>query len=213
MDEVVRVVQEDIGQGKGVLQLSVADEGHGADNADALLPEGFAVTGQVVEQGTVFVQQPFAQQGITAQVHQVPIVDVRCVRQIEVYALFLQHPGFLCRFFSVVKDFYQSEQGRQSHFMVLGTDTFLQFRKDRLCVSRAGCMVIFRTGRMAIGRQQLPPACLYHRPRHRYLDSQELIALAILAGTGLEKARKPLHLRWIGTREHSGQQRVHIGSL
>ena len=97
--------------------------------------------------------------------------------------------------------------------MVLGTDTFLQFRKDRLCVSRAGRMVIFRTGRMAIGRQQLPPACLYHRPRHRYLDSQELIALAILSGTGLEKARKPLHLRWIGTREHSGQQRVHIGSL
>ena len=90
--------------------------------------------------------------------------------------------------------------------MVLGTDTFLQFRKDRLCVSRAGRMAIFRTGRMAIGRQQLPPARLYHRPRHRHLDPQEAVTLAILAGTSLEKARKPLHLRWIGTREHSGQQ-------
>ena len=61
VDQVVRVVQEDIGNGKSVVELPVADESHGADDADTLLPERLAAARELIEQGAVLVQQPFAQ--------------------------------------------------------------------------------------------------------------------------------------------------------
>ena len=48
VDEVVRVVKEDVGYGEGVGELPVADEGHGAHNADSLFPNGAAVLGKAV---------------------------------------------------------------------------------------------------------------------------------------------------------------------
>jgi len=48
VDEVVGVVKEDVGYGEGVGELPVADEGHGAHNADSLFPDGTAVLGQAV---------------------------------------------------------------------------------------------------------------------------------------------------------------------
>ena len=76
VDQVVRMVQEDIGDGECIIQLPLANELQGAHNPDALLPEGFAAARQVVEQCAVLVQQPGSQQRVTAQIHQVPIVDV-----------------------------------------------------------------------------------------------------------------------------------------
>ena len=74
--EVVRVMQEDVGNREGVVQLSMTDERHGADDADALLPDSAAFTGKVVEESAVFVQKPLPQQRVTRQVHQVPVVNV-----------------------------------------------------------------------------------------------------------------------------------------
>ena len=48
VDEVVGVVKEDVGYGEGVGELPVADEGHGAHNADSLFPDGTAVLGKAV---------------------------------------------------------------------------------------------------------------------------------------------------------------------
>ena len=41
LDQVVPMVKEDVGDGEGVVQLSMTDEGHGRDDADPLFPEGF----------------------------------------------------------------------------------------------------------------------------------------------------------------------------
>ena len=65
VDKVVGMEEEDIGNGKSVIQLPVPDESHGGDNADALFPKGPATTGQLIQQATVLLwQQPFPQQRI-----------------------------------------------------------------------------------------------------------------------------------------------------
>ena len=86
VDEVVGVVQEDVGDGEGVGELAGADEGHGADDADALFPEGAAVAGEVVEEGAVFVEEPLPEQGIAAEVDEVPVVDAVDVGEVEIDA-------------------------------------------------------------------------------------------------------------------------------
>ena len=74
------MVEEDIGNGKGVLQFPVADEGHGAHYADPLLPNRLPVPCQIIQEAAVFLREkPFAQKGIAAQVHEVPVVDAVCM--------------------------------------------------------------------------------------------------------------------------------------
>ena len=99
------VVQEDVGDGEGVRELPVADEGHGADDADALLPEGLAVSREVVEEGAVAVEEPFAEERVAAEVHEVPVVDAVGVIQIEVDALLLERR----RLFGVPEDLHEGE--------------------------------------------------------------------------------------------------------
>ena len=84
------MMEEDVGDGEGVFQLAVPDERHGADDADALLPEVFSVLGQIIKQLPVLVQQPHPQQGIAAQVHQVPVVDAVGVGEVEIDAILLR---------------------------------------------------------------------------------------------------------------------------
>ena len=76
VNEVMRVLPEDVRDGEGVLQLPVADERHRADDTDALLPECLAAAGEIIQERPVLVQQPLAQQRIAGQVHEVPVVDV-----------------------------------------------------------------------------------------------------------------------------------------
>ena len=64
VDEVVGVMEEDVGDGEGVVELAVADKSHCADDTDTLLPKGFAVVRQVIEQRAVLIEQPFAEQGV-----------------------------------------------------------------------------------------------------------------------------------------------------
>ena len=75
VDEVVGVVQEDVGDGEGVGELTVPNEGHGTDYADTLFPEAFSVTGQVVEERPVFVQEPDTEKRVAGKVYEVPVVD------------------------------------------------------------------------------------------------------------------------------------------
>ena len=78
-------LQENIRYRIRVVELSGADKSHCAYNTDTALPNRFPVSGQIVEQGPVFIQEPLPQQRIAAQIHQVPIVDVLKVRKIKVY--------------------------------------------------------------------------------------------------------------------------------
>ena len=175
LDQVVRVVQQDVGNGKRVVQLFVADKSHGRNHADALLPKRPTLAGQVVKQRPVFVHQPFAQQGIAAQVHQVPVVDAVRMRQVEVDATLPEGSVFP----RMSENLHQRQQGRQPHLVILGSDAALQE-----------------------GPVGLLPACFYDGPRYGNLDSQELVALAVLAGAGFEESAQARDLRRIGRREH-----------
>ena len=172
------VVQEDVGDGEGVRELPVADEGHGADDADALLPERLAVACQLVQEAAVLVQEPFPEEGVAAQVHQVPVVDAVGVGEVEVDARLAEWP--------MPKDLDQCQQRRQPQFVILAGDALLQF-----------------------GESRLPPAFLDHCPRHGYLDSQELVPLAVLPRPGLEKPRQAGHMPRVGLLQHACQQDVH----
>ena len=80
------------------------------------------------------------------------------------------------------KDFDQGQEGGEANFVVLGTNAFLEVVEcDGL------------------------PAVLDDRPRDRDLDPQKLIAVAILAGPGLEEAGEAGDLRRVGVGEHGGE--------
>ena len=200
VDEVVWMVEEDVGDGKGVVQLAVADEGHRAHDADALLPDGAAVTCQVVQQRVVLVQQPFAKERVAAEVYQVPIVDEGCVGEVEGDAagadrffaslrmtgrMLRMTPSVILRSDSdegshrVLEYLHQGQQGGKADLVIFGGDALFQLFKIHL-----------------------PPAASYDLPRYGDLDSQELIALAVLAGAGLEEAGEACDLRRVGMSEH-----------
>ena len=63
-------------------------------------------------------------------------------------------------------------------------------------------MILAADALLQLLEAHLPPALLDHLASYGDLDSQELIALAILAGTGFEKARKACHLGGVGMRSH-----------
>lgn len=65
VNEVVGVIEQDVGNGVGVIQLTVSQELHGGDNADALFPYRLSITGKVVQDSSVFVEQPCSQQFVT----------------------------------------------------------------------------------------------------------------------------------------------------
>ena len=81
--------QHDVGNLKALLELSPADESKGAYNSDTLLPDGFPIPGQVEKQRPVLVHKPGTQKLVAAQIHKVPVVDVRSVREIKVNAFLL----------------------------------------------------------------------------------------------------------------------------
>jgi len=182
----VGVVQEDVGDGEGVRELAVADEGHGADDADALLPDCFAIAREVVEEGAVAVEEPFAEERVAGEVDEVPVVDAVGVIQIEFDALLLLDRRLL----RVPEDLHEGEQGGEAQLVVLAGDAFFEVVETRL-----------------------PPAFADDRARHGNLDSQELVALAVLAGAGLEEAREPRHLGGVRVREHLCPEDVHQCSI
>ena len=121
VDQVVRVMKENISNGERVVKLPVPDEGHGGDDADALLPDGLAAAGQIVQDAAVFVQQPHAEQWIAAQVHQVPVVDTVGMGEVEIDAA--AAVGFRLR---MREDIHQRQQSRQPQLVILAADAALQ---------------------------------------------------------------------------------------
>ena len=72
-----------------LLKLPSTNESKGAYNADALFPDSFPVSCQVIKQSSVLVHKPGAQKLIAAQIHKIPVVDVLSVREIEFDAFLL----------------------------------------------------------------------------------------------------------------------------
>ena len=66
---------------------------------------------------------------------------------------------------------HEGQQGSQTHLVILAGNALLKVIKAHLL-----------------------PALLYYGTRNGHLDSQELIALTVLAGACLEKAHQALHL-------------------
>ncbi len=186
VDEVVGVVQEDIGDGEGVLELAGADEGHGADDADALFPEGAAVAGEVVEEGAVFVEEPLPEQGVAAEVDEVPVVDAVGVGEVEVDAGALAVRGLAF----VVEDFDEGEEGGEAEFVVVAPDAFFE-----------------------VGEINFSPGRFDDFAGRGDLDSQELIAFAVLAGAGLEEAGEAGDQGGVGARHHLCQEYIHSAKI
>ena len=172
-------MQENVRDGEGVVQLSVADEGHGADDADALLPEGFAVASELVQQRAVLVQQPDSQQRIAGQVHEIPVVDEGGVGEVEIDARFLRHSRLDRGSFRMPEDLHQGEQGGEAHFVKFARDAGLELVETHL-----------------------PPAFLHHVARHGHLDAEEPVAFAILSRPRLEEAGQACNLRRVGMGQH-----------
>ena len=163
VDEVVRMMQQDVGDGVGVVETAVTQELHGADNAYALVPHRLAVTGQVVKQRGILIQQPTAQQLVARQVDKVPVVDGVQMRKVEINAGLLLLgvlPGML-------ELLYQHQQCCQPYLMPLGGQTLFQF-----------------------GEGALTPQRFHHLSRHRHLHAQETVALAVLPHPCLEETRQ-----------------------
>lgn len=77
-----------------------------------------------------------------------------------------------CLVFGGVREyFHESQQGSKAHFMVFAGETYFE-----------------------VGQTGLSPAVPYHFPRYGDLDAEELVSLAILPRSALEKAGEPLYL-------------------
>ena len=76
----------------------MAQKLHCGDDTDTLLPDGAAVLYHVVQQLAVFVQQPDTEDLVAGKIHQIPVVHVLEVRQIEADVQLLQASVALGRF-------------------------------------------------------------------------------------------------------------------
>ena len=72
------------------------------------------------------------------------------------------------------KDLHQRQQRGEPHLVILAGNALFQ-------VLQAG----------------FPPARFYHLPRHGHLDSEELVALAVLPRPGLEEPGQPFYLAFV----------------
>lgn len=175
--------EEDFGYGVGVVELTFSDELHGGDDADALFPEGFPVAGKVVEEAAVFVEEPFAEEGIAAEVDEVPIVDVLGVGEVEVDV------GFLCGgvFLGVAKEFDEDEECGEANFVIGAGNAFLEF--------------VHRT---------LIPKGFDYLSGGGHFDAEKEVAFAILSGAAFEKSHEPFRLGGVGLSHHLVEEDVHV---
>lgn len=111
MDETVTVGKEHFGDFQGVRIVIFSNKLKGADDGNPLLPK-CTVSDHLIEQRSVFVKKPFAQNQMCGAINQIPIVDIPEVSQIEV------HPKTF--FGSFVKLGYKYQQGCQTN-LVIGT--------------------------------------------------------------------------------------------
>lgn len=83
VNQVVFVTPELFGQREGILEFAGADERVSCDNRYALPPQTACIC-QVVENGSITLEQPGPENFVGGTVDQIPIVDVIQIVQIEV---------------------------------------------------------------------------------------------------------------------------------
>ena len=160
----------------------MAEEHHGADDADTLLPDGAALAGKGVERRGVVSEVPGAEDFVAGEVDEVPVVHRRKVVEVEVNAPLLFGGVFL----GVVKTLYQDQQTRQPHFVPLRCQTLLKVVPTALF-----------------------PVFLHHRAGDGHLDAKKTVALAVLSRSRLEKPRQIYRLRSICLHNNTLHQFVH----
>ena len=145
----------------------MAQKLHRGNDTDALLPDGAAVFHHVVQHLAVLVEEPDPENLVTGEIHQVPVVHVLEVRQVEADVQLLQSPVAL----GGLEKLHQREQSSESQLVVFGCNADLQL------IERDGFPTLFDDF-----------------AHHRHLDAEELIALAILTLAGLEETAQVLSL-------------------
>lgn len=161
VDEVVRVVEEDFGDGEGVGEIVLFDEIESAEDGDAFFPERGGV-GEFVEDFAVASEEPLAEDAWSGDVNQVPVVYVGGVFQVEIDDGFGGGgvAGFECCFKLLGGD----DEGSQAKFVVWRVERFFQFRKRKF--EEFFCdLALLGDG-----------------------EAEELVAFGVLAGAGAEEA-------------------------
>ena len=161
LDEVMRVIQEYVGDSESVRGLSAAHESHGAHYAYPLLPYAPAVARKLVKHAPVLVAEPFSEQPVARQVHKVPVVDTLRMGKIKVYA------ALLCR------------------RVPAGMREMLDKGKKP---GQAKLVIPAHNALLKVCKVRIFPAGLDHAASDRNLDAEEQIPLSVLSGTRLEEA-------------------------
>ena len=87
VDQIVRVVLKKVGDGERILEFALFHEMHTGDHGDALFPEVILFC-PVVKELFVLVEEPVAQNLVTAKVYEIPVVDGIHLTHVEIHASF-----------------------------------------------------------------------------------------------------------------------------
>lgn len=93
LDEIFFVGEEDLGDGKGIVEVVKADEVEGGDDGESAFPE-VGRDGPVVEEGAVFVFEEGTDDFFDGKVDEVPVVDGFTVFDVEVEDFLSFRGGF-----------------------------------------------------------------------------------------------------------------------
>ena len=181
VNQIMRMVEKNEGNVEGVLSFSASDEGHCGDHPYSLFPQGFTLLCKIIEEFAVFVFEVLAKEFVAGEVYEIPVVNVLCMREVEVYGLLLESRSL----FGVGENLHQAEQRRQPNFMELRGYALLQ---------------IFPGGFL--------PAFLYNGAGYGHFDSQELISVSVFSFPGFEEAHEPFHLALISLSHHLCEQNI-----
>ena len=119
--QVVRMEQKTFSQPERRGKLAVPDQRQRGNHGDSLIPE-IRTSGQAIKHIVFLAQRCFTDDAGGAQVHQVPVVDVLGVLEIDLEDLLTQ---WLITF-SIMFD--QNQQGTQADFVVRIFQQFYRFR-------------------------------------------------------------------------------------
>ena len=160
--EVVRVGEVAEGQLEGQIRVPLPQPVHGGDDGNAFVPYPLGVRKAAEEVGVVRVERLAAEDLIRRQVHQIPVVDVRAMTEVEVGRgrAYRPRPGPLI-------SLHKHQQTAEAHLVKVALK-----KPTQILVARLGI---------------IPTRHAAH-PWHGH--PEEAIALAILSRAGLEEARQ-----------------------
>ena len=162
MHEVVRVGEVAEGQLESQIRVPLPQPVHGGDDGDAFVPHPLGVREAAEEVGVVRVERLAAEDLVRRQVHQIPVVDVRAMTEVEVGRgrAYRPRPGPLI-------SLHKHQQTAEAHLVKVALK-----KPTQILVARLGI---------------IPTRHAAH-PWHGH--PEEAIALTILSRAGLEEARQ-----------------------